>query len=64
MCEYCGCRDNPEIGKLGAEHDAIVDAIEARDEELCDRLAAEHADQIVKQIQSYIARDRTREMAL
>lgn len=25
MCEYCGCRDNPEIGKLGAEHDAIVD---------------------------------------
>lgn len=25
MCEYCGCRDNPEIAKLGAEHDAIVD---------------------------------------
>ena len=46
------------------EHDAIVDAIEARDAELCEQLAAEHADQIVKQIQSYIARDRTREMAL
>lgn len=25
MCEHCGCRDNPEIAKLGAEHDAIVD---------------------------------------
>ena len=44
--------------------DAIVDAIEARDEALCEQLAAEHADQIVRQIQSYIARDRTREMAL
>lgn len=25
MCEHCGCRNNPEIGKLGAEHDAIVE---------------------------------------
>lgn len=25
MCEYCGCRDQPEIAKLGAEHDAIVE---------------------------------------
>ncbi len=24
MCEHCGCRDNPEIGRLGAEHDSIV----------------------------------------
>jgi hemerythrin-like domain-containing protein len=24
MCEFCGCRENPEIGALGAEHDAIV----------------------------------------
>lgn len=24
MCDYCGCRDNPEIAKLGAEHDAIA----------------------------------------
>jgi hypothetical protein len=31
---------------------------------LCDQLAAEHAHQIVAQIQSYIARDRTKEMAL
>jgi DNA-binding GntR family transcriptional regulator len=50
--------------KYVQEHDAIVDAIEARDAPLCERLAAEHAGQIVAQIQSYIARDRTREMAL
>ncbi|HEX6946503.1 MAG TPA: hemerythrin domain-containing protein [Acidimicrobiia bacterium] len=25
MCEHCGCRENPEIGQLGAEHDAIVE---------------------------------------
>ena len=50
--------------KYVQEHDAIVDAIEARDAELCERLAGEHAGQIVAQIQSYIARDRTREMAL
>lgn len=50
--------------KYVKEHDAIVDAIEARDEALSDRLAAEHAHQIVAQIQSYIARDRTKQMAL
>jgi DNA-binding GntR family transcriptional regulator len=50
--------------KYVKEHDAIVDAIEARDAVLCDQLAAEHAHQIVAQIQSYIARDRTKEMAL
>ena len=46
------------------EHDALVDAIEARNEVLCEQLAAQHADQIVRQIQSYIARDRTRKMAV
>ena len=39
------------------EHEAIIAAIEARDAELCDRLSASHAAQIVKQIQDYIARD-------
>lgn len=39
------------------EHDAMVTAIEARDADLADRLAAAHAGQIVRQIQSYIARD-------
>ncbi|OEO32108.1 AsnC family transcriptional regulator [Devosia insulae DS-56] len=46
------------------EHDALVAAIEAEDAELCDRLAAEHASQIVAQIQRYIAVDRTRELSL
>jgi DNA-binding GntR family transcriptional regulator len=38
------------------EHGAIVEAIANRDADLADRLSAEHADQIVRQIQSYIAR--------
>jgi len=38
------------------EHGAIVEAIAQRDPDLADRLSAEHADQIVRQIQSYIAR--------
>jgi DNA-binding GntR family transcriptional regulator len=46
------------------EHDALVSAIEAGNAALSERLAAQHADQIVGQIQSYIARDRTRELAL
>lgn len=46
------------------EHDAIIVAIEAGDAELCDRLATAHAEQIVRQIQSYMARSRTREIAL
>jgi len=46
------------------EHDAIVAAIEAEDAELCDTLATAHADQIVRQIQSYIARDRMKTLAL
>lgn len=50
--------------KYSKEHDEIIDAIEAGDADLCERLAAVHAEQIVAQIQSYIARDRTRELAL
>jgi DNA-binding GntR family transcriptional regulator len=38
------------------EHEAIVVAIEKGDVERSDRLAAAHAAQIVRQIQSYIAR--------
>lgn len=36
------------------EHEQIIAAIEARDAELCDSLAAQHAAQIVRQIQSFI----------
>lgn len=46
------------------EHDAIIAAIESRDAVLCDRLAADHAEQIVRQIQNYIARDRIKELVL
>lgn len=28
MCEHCGCRNDPEIAKLGAEHDAIVELVD------------------------------------
>ncbi len=47
-----------------SEHDAMVRAIKARDAELCDRLGAEHAAQIVRQIQEFIARDTTSTMSL
>lgn len=28
MCEFCGCRSNPEIARLGAEHDTIQEIAE------------------------------------
>ena len=46
------------------EHDAIIAAIEAGDVALCDRLATAHAQQIVRQIQSYVAQDATAGMHL
>ena len=46
------------------EHEAMVAAIEAGDAELADKLGAEHAAQIVRQIQSYIARDTTSHISL
>lgn len=39
------------------EHDDIIAAIEAGDVEAGDRLASGHADQVVRQIQDYIARE-------
>lgn len=46
------------------EHDAIIAAIEAGDVELGETLAHEHANQIVRQIQAYIAYDRTNDLVL
>lgn len=46
------------------EHEAIIDAIAARDVALCDRLAKAHADQIVRQIQAMIARDQRQDIPL
>lgn len=40
-----------------SEHDEMIAAIVARDVERADRLAAAHADQIVRQVRSYIAAD-------
>ncbi|MCC7320921.1 MAG: GntR family transcriptional regulator [Rubellimicrobium sp.] len=39
------------------EHDAMIAAIAARDLALADRLAAAHADQIVRQIRAFITAD-------
>lgn len=46
------------------EHEALIAAIKARDVDLCDRLARAHADQIVWQIQTFVARDRRDDPAL
>ena len=46
------------------EHEAMVAAVAAGDAELADKLAAGHAAQIVRQIQSYIARDTTSHISL
>ncbi|GGW34488.1 GntR family transcriptional regulator [Gemmobacter lanyuensis] len=46
------------------EHEAIIAAVADRDVELCDTLAREHADQIVRQIQEMIARDRRQHLRL
>ena len=40
-----------------AEHEHIVSAMIARDEAESDRLAVQHADQIVRQIRAYISAD-------
>lgn len=46
------------------EHDDMIAAIEARDVAAADRLATAHADQIVRQIQDMMARDRRQPIAL
>jgi DNA-binding GntR family transcriptional regulator len=46
------------------EHEAIIAAIETRDIELCDRLSRAHADQIVRQIQQFFARDQRDDVPL
>ncbi|MFN4191554.1 MAG: GntR family transcriptional regulator [Tabrizicola sp.] len=46
------------------EHEAIITALAARDVDTCDRLARDHADKIVQQIQAMIARDLRRDVPL
>jgi DNA-binding GntR family transcriptional regulator len=50
--------------EYATEHDGIIAAIAARDIDLCDRLARAHADQIVRQIQAFVARDQRQDIAL
>lgn len=46
------------------EHEDIIAAIAARDVEAADRIASNHADQIVKQIQKLVSQDRRQKIAL
>lgn len=46
------------------EHEEIIAAIAARDVETCDRLAKDHADKIVKQIQTMMSRDLRRRVTI
>jgi len=46
------------------EHEAIIAAVAARDIDLCDRLARDHADRIVQQIRDMIARDSRRDIRI
>ncbi len=46
------------------DHEEMVRAIERRDANLADSIAAEHAEQIVRQIQSYLSRTTTLSMTL
>ena len=46
------------------EHEAIIAAVATRDVETCDRLAKDHADKIVRQIQAFVARDQRQDIAL
>lgn len=46
------------------EHEAIIAAIVARNTAACDRLAKDHADKIVQQIQQMMTRDLRQDIAL
>lgn len=46
------------------EHDEIIDAIVARNLELSERLAREHAEQIIRQVQKLLVRDERLEIHL
>ncbi|WEX10549.1 GntR family transcriptional regulator [Chelativorans sp. AA-79] len=46
------------------EHERIIAAVESGDAELCERLATDHAAQIVRQIQSYLVRDTAAQVSL
>lgn len=55
-----GTGDYPQI--WFDEHEAIVAAVAARDVEAADKIARQHANQIVSQIQAAITRDRRQDI--
>lgn len=61
---YYSSFDDKLPRKYVEEHDQIVAAITVGDADLADRLAGAHAGQVVRQIQDYLARDRTHMMQL
>ena len=60
---YASFNDNLP-GQYVQEHDAMIAAIADRDVPLADRLAAAHADQIVRQITAYISADNRQNAGL
>lgn len=54
---YYATYDDRLPRKYVDEHEEMIAAIEAGDVELADRLATQHASQIVRQIQDYVARN-------
>ncbi len=61
---YYSSFDDKLPRKYVVDHEEMVQAIEVRDADLADKLAAEHAEQIVRQIQSYLSRRTTLGMSL
>lgn len=61
---YYASFDDRLPGAYVEEHDEMIIAIAVRDVDLCDQLATAHADQIVHQIRSHIARDQRRDVVL
>ena len=51
-------------GRYVQEHDALLEAVKARDEETADRLAREHAEQVARQIRSLLGADLGAVLAL
>ncbi len=61
---YYSSFDDRLPGPIVQEHEAMIEAIAARDIDACDQLAKAHADQIVAQIQTMLTRDRRQAIAL
>ena len=61
---YYASFDDRLPGRYVHEHDALLQAVRARDEELAERLARQHAEQVAEQIRSLIGADLGAVLAL